>query len=153
MARQETKFNIWVNEVMKSPWGTAKNPQGDRDEAGYSHLIHATWECKYHVVFGPKYSENILFAKISVHDLACRKECRIEEEHLMPDHVGMLISIPPKYSVAQIIGYMRGRSSIWIAGDASGRRSPHSRHRAAVAAGLLGDRAFGPRSHAVEWAV
>jgi len=44
-----------------------------------------------------------------------RKECRIEEGHLMPDHVHMLISIPPKYSVAQIIGYMKGKSSIWIA--------------------------------------
>jgi hypothetical protein len=49
------------------------------------------------------------------HDLARRKECRIEEGHLMPDHVQMLISIPPKYSVAQIIGYMKGKSSIWIA--------------------------------------
>jgi REP element-mobilizing transposase RayT len=49
------------------------------------------------------------------HDLARRKECRIEEGHLMPDHVHMLISIPPKYSVAQIIGYMKGKSSIWIA--------------------------------------
>jgi putative transposase len=51
----------------------------------------------------------------SVSDLARRKECRIEEGHLMPDHVHMLISIPPKYSVAQIIGYMKGKSSIWIA--------------------------------------
>ena len=49
------------------------------------------------------------------HDLARRKECRIEEGHLMPDHVHMLISIPPKYPVAQIIGYMKGKSSIWIA--------------------------------------
>ena len=49
------------------------------------------------------------------YDLARRKECRIEEGHLMPDHVHMLISIPPKYSVAQIIGYMKGKSSIWIA--------------------------------------
>jgi putative transposase len=49
------------------------------------------------------------------HDLARRKECRIEEGHLMPDHVHMLISITPKYSVAQIIGYMKGKSSIWIA--------------------------------------
>jgi putative transposase len=49
------------------------------------------------------------------HDLARRKECGIEEGHLMPDQVHMLISIPPKYSVAQIIGYMKGKSSIWIA--------------------------------------
>ena len=63
----------------------------------------------------------MLFGKIKrhlgqvFHDLARRKECRIEEGHLMPDHVHMLISIPPKYSVAQIIGYMKGKSSIWIA--------------------------------------
>ena len=90
-------------------------------EVEYNHLNHATWECKYHVVFTPKYRKKLLFGKIKrhlgqvFHDLARRKECRIEEGHLMPDHVHMLISIPPKYSVAQIIGYMKGKSSIWIA--------------------------------------
>jgi putative transposase len=90
-------------------------------EAEFNHLNHATWECKYHVVFTPKYRKELLFGKIKrhlgqvFHDLARRKECRIEEGHLMPDHVHMLISIPPKYSVAQIIGYMKGKSSIWIA--------------------------------------
>jgi putative transposase len=49
------------------------------------------------------------------HELAQRKECRIEEGHLMPDHVHMLISIPPKYSVAEVIGYLKGKSSIWVA--------------------------------------
>ena len=84
-------------------------------EAEFNHLNHATWECKYHVVFTPKYRKKVLFGKIKrnlgqvFHDLARRKECRIEEGHLMPDHVHMLISIPPKYSVAQIIGYMKGR--------------------------------------------
>src|SRR4030081_2582944 len=90
-------------------------------EAEFNHLNHATWECKYHVVLTPKYRKKLLFGKIKrnlgqvFHDLARRKECRIEEGHLMPDHVHMLISIPPKYSVAQIIGYMKGKSSIWIA--------------------------------------
>ena len=85
-------------------------------EAEYNHLNHATWECKYHVVFTPKYRKKLLFGKIKrhlgqvFHDLARRKECRIEEGHLMPDHVHMLISIPHKYSVAQIIGYMKGKS-------------------------------------------
>jgi len=89
-------------------------------EAEYNHLNHATWECKYHVVFTPKYRKKLLFGKIKrnlgkvFHDLARRKECRIEEGHLMPDHVHMLISIPPKHSVAQIIGYMMGKSSIWM---------------------------------------
>ena len=78
-------------------------------EAEFNHLNHATWECKYHVVFTPKYRKKLLFGKIKrhlgqvFHDLARRKECRIEEGHLMPDHVHMLISIPPKYSVAQIM--------------------------------------------------
>jgi putative transposase len=87
-------------------------------EAEFSHPNHATW--KYHVVFTPKWPKKVLFGKIKrhlnqlFHDLARRKECRIEEGHLMPDHVHMLM-ISPKYSVAQIIGYMKGKSSIWIA--------------------------------------
>jgi len=69
-------------------------------EVEFNHLNHATWECKYHVVFTPKYRKKLLFGKIKrhlgqvFHDLARRKECRIEEGHLMPDHVHMLISIP-----------------------------------------------------------
>ena len=70
----------------------------------HNHLNHATWECKYHVVFTPKYRKKLLFGQIRrhlgtvFHELAKRKECKIEEGHLMPDHVHMLISIPPKYS-------------------------------------------------------
>src|SRR5438874_8493802 len=96
-------------------------------EGEFNHLNHATWECKYHVVFTPKYRKKLLFSKIKrhlgqvFHDLARRKEWRIEEGHLMPDHVHMLISIPPKYSVAQIIGYMKGKSSIWIAQNVDAR--------------------------------
>src|SRR5262245_28661575 len=86
-----------------------------------NHLSHATWECKYHVVFTPKYRKKLLFGQIRrhlgtvFHELARRKECKIEEGHLMPDHVHILISIPPKYSVAEVIGYLKGKSSIWIA--------------------------------------
>jgi Transposase IS200 like len=64
-------------------------------EAEYNHLNHAIWECKYHVVFTPKYRKKLLFGKIKrhlgqvIHDLARRKECRIEEGHLMSDHVHM----------------------------------------------------------------
>ena len=78
-------------------------------------------QCKYHVVFTPKYRKKLLFGQIRrhlgtvFHELAKRKECKIEEGHLMPDHVHMLISIPPKYSVAEVIGYLKGKSSIWIA--------------------------------------
>ena len=85
------------------------------------HLNHATWDCKYHVVFIPKYRKKAVFGKIKknlgvvFHDLARRRECRIEEGHLMPDHVHLLVSIPPKYSVAEVIGFIKGKSSIWIA--------------------------------------
>ena len=85
------------------------------------HLNHATWDCKYHVVFIPKYRKKAIFGKIKknlgavFHDLARRRECRIEEGHLMADHVHMLLSIPPKYSVAEVIGFLKGKSSIWIA--------------------------------------
>jgi putative transposase len=90
-------------------------------EAEFNHLSHATWECKYHVVFTPKYRKKLLFGKIKRHWAKCftiwrdGRSAGIEEGHLMPDHVHMLISITPKYSVAQIIGYMKGKSSIWIA--------------------------------------
>ena len=85
------------------------------------HQNHATWECKYHVVFIPKYRKKAIFGVIKkrlgdvFHELARRRESKIEEGHLMPDQVHMLISIPPKYSVAEVIGFMKGKSSIWIA--------------------------------------
>ena len=88
---------------------------------GYNRLNHATWECKYHVVFTPKYRKKALFGQIRQHlgsvstsSLGARK-CQIEEGHLQPDHVHILISIPPKYSVAEVIGFLKGKSSIWIA--------------------------------------
>jgi putative transposase len=87
----------------------------------YNHLNHSRWDCKYHVVFTPKYRKKVVFGKIKAHlgqvfhDLARRKDSKIEEGHLMPDHVHMLISIPPKYSVSEVIGYLKGKSSIWIA--------------------------------------
>ena len=89
-------------------------------EAEFNHLNLTPWECKYHVVFTPKHQEAAFRQNKKrhlgqvFHDLARRKECRIEEGHLMPDHVHMLISIPLN-RVAQIIGYMKGKSSICIA--------------------------------------
>jgi len=87
----------------------------------YETLCHAKWDCKYHVVFIPKYRRKALFGELRKHigmvlkTLAEQKECRIEEGHMMSDHVHMLISIPPKYSVAQVIGYIKGKSAIHIA--------------------------------------
>jgi len=94
----------------------------------YETLKHTTWECKYHVVFIPKYRKRTLFGAIrrelglALRELARQKECEIMEGHLMPDHVHMLISIPPKYSVAQVMGFIKGKSAIHIARVYAGRR-------------------------------
>jgi putative transposase len=93
-----------------------------------SSLSHTKWECKYHVVFIPKYRKKALYYELRQHlgslfrDLAAQKECCIEEGHLMPDHVHMLISIPPKYSVSQVVGFIKGKSAINIARTYMGRR-------------------------------
>ncbi len=84
-------------------------------------LCHTKWECKYHVVFIPKYRRKALYEELRRHlgpvfkTLTEQKESRIEEGHLMLDHVHMMIAIPPKYSVAQVIGYIKGKSAIYIA--------------------------------------
>ena len=93
-----------------------------------SSLSHTKWECKYHVVFIPKYRRKTLYRELRqdlgkiFHDLAGRRESSIEEGHLMVDHVHMLISIPPKYSVSQVVGYIKGKSAIAIARTYLGRR-------------------------------
>ena len=87
----------------------------------YRSLSHSKWECKYHVVFIPKYRRKALYGQLRrhlgevFHRLASQKESRIEEGHLMVDHVHMLISIPPKYAVSQVVGYIKGKSAIHIA--------------------------------------
>ena len=91
-------------------------------------LKHTQWECKYHVVFIPKYRRKVMFGTIRRYigdifrELAHERESRIEEGHVMIDHVHMLISIPAKYSVAQVIGYIKGKSAINIARTYVGRR-------------------------------
>src|SRR5216684_6354902 len=84
-------------------------------------LSHTKWECKYHVVFIPKRRRKTLYVELRRHlgevfrKLAAQKECRIEEGHLMSDHVHMMISIPPKYAVSQFVGYIKGKSAIHLA--------------------------------------
>ena len=84
-------------------------------------LSHSKWECKYHVVFIPKCRRRTLYKVLRKHlgevfrRLAMQRESRILEGHLMPDHVHMLISIPPKYAVSQVIGYIKGKSAIHLA--------------------------------------
>ena len=92
-------------------------------------LSHSKWECKYHVVFIPKCRRKVLYGHLRKYlgklfrELARQKESEVEEGHLMPDHVHMLISIPPKYSVAQVVGYIKGKSAIHIARNFKGQRN------------------------------
>ena len=94
----------------------------------YQTLAHTTWECKYHVVFIPKYRRKGLYKELRkdlgvvFKGLAQQRESQIEEGHLMADHVHMLISIPPKYAVAQVVGYIKGKSAIYIARNYLGRQ-------------------------------
>jgi putative transposase len=87
----------------------------------YESLSHSAWECKYHVVFIPKCRRKTLYEGLRPHlgevlpRMAMQKESRIEEGHLMVDHVHMLISIPPKYAVSQVVGYIKGKSAIHLA--------------------------------------
>ena len=95
-------------------------------------LSHTKWECKYHVVWIPKYRRKMLYGQLRknlgevLHELARQKECKILEGHLQPDHIHMLISIPPKYSVAQVVGYIKGKSAIHIARTYLGQRKNYS---------------------------
>ena len=94
----------------------------------YESLKHTTWECKYHVVFIPKCRRKALYAQLRremgpvFRDLAEQKECKVEEGHLMPDHVHMLLSVPPKYSVSSVMGFIKGKSAIYLARVYAGRR-------------------------------
>ena len=91
-------------------------------------LNHTRWECKYHIVFIPKCRRKVLFGQIRMdlsdifHSLARQKESLIEEGHLQRDHVHMMISIPPKHSVSQVVGYIKGKSAIAIARNYFGRQ-------------------------------
>ena len=94
----------------------------------YESLKHTRWECKYHVVFIPKCRRKKLYEQLRRHlgevfrQLAQQRESQILEGHMVVDHVHMLISIPPKYAVAQVIGYIKGKSAIHIARTFGGRR-------------------------------
>jgi putative transposase len=87
----------------------------------FESLNHTKWDCKYHVVFIPKGRKKALFGPLRrelgevFRRLAEQKECRVLEGHMMPDHVHMLISIPPKYAVSNVVGYIKGKSAIHLA--------------------------------------
>jgi putative transposase len=87
----------------------------------YESLSHTTWTCKYHVVFIPKCRPKALYQELRRYlgevfrKLALQKESKVEEGHLMPDHVHMLLSIPPKYAVSQVVGFIKRKSAIHLA--------------------------------------
>ncbi len=95
----------------------------------YETLAHCKWECKYHVVLIPKYRKKVLYDNIRkrvgqiLRQLAAQKAgVEILEGHLMPDHVHMLLSVPPKYALASVVGYLKGKSAIWIFREFEGKR-------------------------------
>jgi putative transposase len=91
-------------------------------------LVHSVWDCKYHIVWIPKYRKKRLYGELRkylgdiLHELARQRESRILEGHLCMDHIHVLIEIPPKYAVAHVVGYMKGKSAISIARNFMGRR-------------------------------
>ena len=94
----------------------------------YQSLSHSKWDCKYHVIFVPKYRRKTMFLELRqylgpvFHELARQKECQIIEGHLLPDHVHMCIEIPPKYAVSSVIGFVKGKSAIAIARRFKGKQ-------------------------------
>ena len=93
----------------------------------FTSLSHTVWDCKYHVVWIPKYRRKVLYGNLRsylgdiFHELARQRESRIVEGHLCVDHVHMCIEIPPKYSVSEVVGFIKGKSAIAIARDVQGR--------------------------------
>jgi putative transposase len=106
---------------MKLPIVSHKHTKGSFTMDEYESISHSKWECKYHVVFChvvfiPKCRSRTLYGELRPHlgdvfcKLALQKESQVEEGHLMPDHIHMMISIPPKYAVSQVVGFIKGKS-------------------------------------------
>jgi putative transposase len=91
-------------------------------------LKHTKWDCKYHIVWIPKYRRKVLYGDLRkylgevLRDLAQQKESKVLEGHLMPGHVHMLLSIPPKHAVTQVVGFIKGKSAICVARNFGNRR-------------------------------
>ena len=94
----------------------------------YNSLAHSKWDCKYHVVFIPKMRKKKLYGDVRkrlreiFHELATQKGCKIVQGYLMSDHVHMLIEIPPKYKVSEVVGFLKGKSAIAIAREFGGKQ-------------------------------
>lgn len=91
-------------------------------------LAHTRWECKYHVVLVPKYRRKALYGATRrgvgriLRRLCEQRGIEIIEAHAMPDHVHLCLSIPPKYAVSEAIGFLKGKSAIWIANEFAAQR-------------------------------
>ena len=94
-----------------------KNKENKLDN---NSLSHTKWRCKYHIVFAPKFRRQEIYGKLKkdigqiLRELCQRKGINIIEAELCPDHVHMLIEVPPKYSISEIMGYLKGKSSLMI---------------------------------------
>ncbi|WP_162058984.1 IS200/IS605 family transposase [Undibacterium sp. KW1] len=94
----------------------------------YQSLSHTRWDCKYHIVFIPKYRKKLNYGALRKHlgeifrELAKQRGCSVVEGHLMIDHVHMCLSVPPKYSVSNVVGFLKGKSAISIARHFGGRQ-------------------------------
>lgn len=94
----------------------------------YQSLNHSKWDCKYHLVFIPKFRKKVLYGQIRkflgpvFRELARQRDCEILEGHMVQDHVHMLITIPPKYSISEVVGYIKGKSAIAVARQFSGKK-------------------------------
>ena len=111
-----------------SPVGLTVNKENKMTTSSYESLSHSRWDCKYHLVFIPKCRKKALYGKIRkflapvFDELASQRNCKIIEGHMVQDHVHILISIPPKYSIAEVVGYIKGKSAIAIARQFGGRQ-------------------------------
>ena len=94
----------------------------------YQSLSHTRWDCKYHIVFIPKCRKKMIYGALRKHlgeifrELARQRECKVVEGHLMLDHVHICLSVPPKYSVSNVVGYIKGKSAISIVRHFGGRQ-------------------------------
>ena len=91
-------------------------------------LSHSKWDCKYHLVYIPTCGKRVRYGKIRkylgtvFHELAVQRKSRILEGHMIQDHVHMLIEVPPKHAVSEVVGYLKGKSAIAVAGQIGGRK-------------------------------
>ena len=100
----------------------------------WSSLSHVRWDCKYHIVFVPKYRQKKLYGKFRsrvgevLRDLCRQRGVELLEGHLMPDHIHMCLSVPPKYSIAFVIGFLKGKSAVLIHRTVLGKKRVSGLH-------------------------